>query len=158
MAQVRKLDYLCRKLMLKPGERLLDIGCGWGGLIMYAASHYDVEAFGITASLSRAQLAWEHIAPLASTIVALSGSATIVISINWGPTTRLPVSECSSMLESRCLDTTSAGVSTTAIRRCIPQQWDRRFSDLPKTGRILYRQILSFQTESWFLCTSRPTG
>ena len=60
-AQVRKLDYLCRKLMLKPGERFLDIGCGWGGLVMYAASHYDVEAFGITASRNQAELAWERI-------------------------------------------------------------------------------------------------
>jgi cyclopropane-fatty-acyl-phospholipid synthase len=60
-AQVRKLDHLCRKLMLKPGERFLDIGCGWGGLVMYAASHYDVEAFGITASQNQAQLAWERI-------------------------------------------------------------------------------------------------
>jgi cyclopropane-fatty-acyl-phospholipid synthase len=60
-AQVRKLDYLCRKLMLKPGERFLDIGCGWGGLVMYAASHYDVEAFGITASQNQAELAWERI-------------------------------------------------------------------------------------------------
>src|SRR6266545_1387223 len=39
-AQERKLDYICRKLRLKPGERLLDIGCGWGGLIMHAARNY----------------------------------------------------------------------------------------------------------------------
>lgn len=60
-AQVRKLDCLCRKLMLKPGERFLDIGCGWGGLVMYAASHYNVEAFGITASQNQAEFAWERI-------------------------------------------------------------------------------------------------
>lgn len=60
-AQVRKLDRLCGKLMLKPGERFLDIGCGWGGLIIYAASHFDVKALGITASPSQAQFAWEHI-------------------------------------------------------------------------------------------------
>ena len=36
-AQERKLDYICRKLRLSPGDRLLDIGCGWGGLVMYAA-------------------------------------------------------------------------------------------------------------------------
>ena len=41
-AQERKLDYICRKLRLRRGERLLDIGCGWGGLIMHAAAHYGV--------------------------------------------------------------------------------------------------------------------
>ncbi len=38
--------YICRKLRLQPGERLLDIGCGWGGLVMYAAKNYGVERTG----------------------------------------------------------------------------------------------------------------
>ncbi|HLH61270.1 MAG TPA: cyclopropane-fatty-acyl-phospholipid synthase family protein [Ktedonobacteraceae bacterium] len=49
-AQQRKLEYICRKLRLRPGERLLDIGCGWGGLVIYAAQHYGVDAYGITLS------------------------------------------------------------------------------------------------------------
>lgn len=53
-AQEAKLEHICRKLRLKPGERLLDIGCGWGGLVMYAAEHYGVQALGIT--LSKEQL------------------------------------------------------------------------------------------------------
>jgi len=53
-AQQQKLDYICRKLRLKPGERLLDIGCGWGGLIIHAARAYGVHASGIT--LSQRQL------------------------------------------------------------------------------------------------------
>src|SRR5947209_1523478 len=60
-AQERKLDYLCRKLRLRPGERLLDIGCGWGGLLIYAAQHYGVEAVGITLSPHQAELARERI-------------------------------------------------------------------------------------------------
>jgi cyclopropane-fatty-acyl-phospholipid synthase len=54
-AQVAKLDLVCRKLRLKPGERFLDIGCGWGALVCHAARHYGVTAHGIT--LSDAQLA-----------------------------------------------------------------------------------------------------
>jgi cyclopropane-fatty-acyl-phospholipid synthase len=60
-AQEAKLDLICRKLRLKPGERLLDIGCGWGGLIMYAAQHYGVDATGITLSENQAALAKERI-------------------------------------------------------------------------------------------------
>jgi len=55
-AQLRKLDLICRKLDLRPGERLLDIGCGWGGLLIHAATHYGVNADGIT--LSEKQLDW----------------------------------------------------------------------------------------------------
>jgi cyclopropane-fatty-acyl-phospholipid synthase len=60
-AQVRKLDYLCRKLRLRPGERLLDIGCGWGGLVIHAARNYGVDALGITLSKEQATLANERI-------------------------------------------------------------------------------------------------
>jgi cyclopropane-fatty-acyl-phospholipid synthase len=49
-AQEAKLDHICRKLMLKPGERVLDIGAGWGGLLMWAAENYGVNATGITLS------------------------------------------------------------------------------------------------------------
>ena len=61
-AQAQKLDYICRKLRLRPGERLLDIGCGWGGLIVYAARNYGVDATGITLSKEQAALAQERIA------------------------------------------------------------------------------------------------
>lgn len=49
-AQVAKLDHICRKLNLQPGEDFLDIGCGWGGLIMHAVEHYGVKASGVTLS------------------------------------------------------------------------------------------------------------
>jgi cyclopropane-fatty-acyl-phospholipid synthase len=60
-AQERKLDYICRKLRLRPGERLLDIGCGWGGLVIYAAQHYGVESYGITLSQPQAEIAQKRI-------------------------------------------------------------------------------------------------
>ncbi|MDP9045823.1 MAG: class I SAM-dependent methyltransferase [Pseudomonadota bacterium] len=49
-AQQAKLDHICRKLLLKPGERFLDIGAGWGGLLMWAVEHYGVQGHGITLS------------------------------------------------------------------------------------------------------------
>jgi cyclopropane-fatty-acyl-phospholipid synthase len=61
-AQRDKLEMICRKLRLKPGERLLDIGCGWGALIMHAAERYGVEAVGVTLSEEQARLARERIA------------------------------------------------------------------------------------------------
>jgi len=56
-AQLHKLDMICQKLQLQPGEKLLDIGCGWGGLAWYAATHFDVQVLGITVSAQQQQYA-----------------------------------------------------------------------------------------------------
>jgi cyclopropane-fatty-acyl-phospholipid synthase len=55
-AQAEKFDLVCRKLDLKPGQRLLDVGCGWGSMVRHAAREYGVHALGVT--LSREQAAW----------------------------------------------------------------------------------------------------
>jgi cyclopropane-fatty-acyl-phospholipid synthase len=60
-AQLQKLDHICTKLRLAPGERFLDIGCGWGALVMRAAGKYGVIATGITLSENQHRLANEHI-------------------------------------------------------------------------------------------------
>lgn len=60
-AQERKLDYLCCKLRLQRDEQLLDLGCGWGGLLIHAAKHYGARAHGITLSEPQAELARERI-------------------------------------------------------------------------------------------------
>ena len=52
-AQQAKLDHVCRKLQLSPGQRFLDVGAGWGGLLLWAAEHYGVQATGITLSLNQ---------------------------------------------------------------------------------------------------------
>ena len=54
-AQRDKLDLICRKLELRPGQRLLDVGCGWGSLIIHAARHYGVHAVGVTLSREQAE-------------------------------------------------------------------------------------------------------
>ena len=59
-AQRDKLDMICQKLELQPGERLLDIGCGWGGLAEYAARHFGVNVVGITVSKEQQKLARER--------------------------------------------------------------------------------------------------
>ncbi len=61
-AQRTKLDLVCRKLRLRPGDRLLDVGCGWGALIMHAAREYGATALGITLSDAQASYARARIA------------------------------------------------------------------------------------------------
>lgn len=60
-AQFDKLDMVCKKLRLEPGERLLDIGCGWGALVCHAVEHYGVEAHGVTLSQAQVDFAQQRI-------------------------------------------------------------------------------------------------
>ena len=73
-AQVRKLDVVCRKLRLRPGETMLDIGCGWGALVIHAAREYGVRAHGVTLSREQYELARARIAEL-----GLSHLATVAL-------------------------------------------------------------------------------
>jgi cyclopropane-fatty-acyl-phospholipid synthase len=61
-AQAAKHDLVCRKLGLEGGERLLDVGCGWGSMVMHAAARYDADATGVTISRAQADLAAKRIA------------------------------------------------------------------------------------------------
>ncbi|WP_198369064.1 SAM-dependent methyltransferase [Roseomonas rosulenta] len=60
-AQRAKLEMICRKLRLKPGEHMLDIGCGWGGLVCHAAQHHGVRAHGVTLSQAQHDFAVEKV-------------------------------------------------------------------------------------------------
>ena len=73
-AQHDKLEMICRKLRLEPGDRMLDIGCGWGGLICYAAQHFGVKAHGITLSQQQYEYTKEKIDQL-----GLTGQVTVEI-------------------------------------------------------------------------------
>lgn len=55
LAQEQKREHVCRKLLLRPGETLLDIGCGWGGLLIYAAEHHGITGVGVTLSKEQAE-------------------------------------------------------------------------------------------------------
>lgn len=61
-AQTRKLDVVCRKLGLRPGMTMLDIGCGWGALVLHAARHYGIQAVGVTLSEDQVAVARRRVA------------------------------------------------------------------------------------------------
>jgi cyclopropane-fatty-acyl-phospholipid synthase len=61
-AQANKYELICRKLDLRPGMRLLDVGCGWGGMVMHAAQNHGIQAVGITISRQQAELADKRVA------------------------------------------------------------------------------------------------
>ena len=71
-AQQDKLEHICRKLRLRPGETLLDVGCGWGGLLCHAARHYEVRAHGLTLSKEQFAYATEKVRRL-----GLEGQVTV---------------------------------------------------------------------------------
>jgi cyclopropane-fatty-acyl-phospholipid synthase len=74
-AQRNKFDNICRKLRLKPGDRMLDIGCGWGGLLFHAAQNYGVHAHGVT--LSEEQVAWTR-----DKVAKLGTSGRVTVELN----------------------------------------------------------------------------
>lgn len=61
-AQMNKYELICQQLDLRPGMRLLDIGCGWGGMVLHAATHHGVEAVGVTISQNQVDLALKRVA------------------------------------------------------------------------------------------------
>ncbi|MCL2394101.1 MAG: class I SAM-dependent methyltransferase [Acidimicrobiaceae bacterium] len=61
-AQIEKVDLVCRKLDLQPGQRLLDVGCGWGTMVAHAAEHYGVKVLGVTLSRQQAEWGQKHLA------------------------------------------------------------------------------------------------
>jgi cyclopropane-fatty-acyl-phospholipid synthase len=71
-AQQAKLEHICRKLRLSPGDRLLDVGCGWGGLVIHAAQNHGVSAVGVTLSKEQHAFANERIEAL-----GLGGRVTV---------------------------------------------------------------------------------
>jgi cyclopropane-fatty-acyl-phospholipid synthase len=69
-AQEEKVDLVCRKLDLQPGQRLLDVGCGWGTMVHHAAKHYGVRVIGVTLSRQQAEHGQKRIAELGLSDVA----------------------------------------------------------------------------------------
>src|SRR6266480_4743554 len=66
-AQAAKHELVCRKLGLEPGMRLLDVGCGWGGMVLHAAEHHGVRAVGVTLSRPQAEAAQKRVSDLGLT-------------------------------------------------------------------------------------------
>ncbi len=116
-AQERKLDYVCRKLRLRPGERLLDLGCGWGGLVIHAAEHFGVDAFGITLSREQADLAQRRIQELGLSDrcrVEHRDYRALGVGNGTGGLVRMPARLTTRSRASGCLSTSARPTSGTA--------------------------------------------
>lgn len=77
-AQSAKLDHILKKIMIEPGERLLDIGCGWGALVIRAAQKFGAQAVGVTLSKNQYALACERVAQAGLTESQSDGIHTLV--------------------------------------------------------------------------------
>ena len=95
-AQRNKLEHICRKLRLQPGERLLDIGCGWGALVCWAARHHGARAHGITLSQQQFEYAQQRIRTEGLQDLVMWSCATTATWQALASSTRCRVSACSS--------------------------------------------------------------
>lgn len=124
-AQERKLDTVCRKLRLKPGERFVDFGCGWGGLVIHAAKHYGVEAVGVTLAGEQAKWAERAVAD-----AGLSDRVKIVLSDYRDFRPVVPFDKASSV-----------GMGEHIGNRNLPLFFGRAFGALRPGGAYLHHSI-----------------
>jgi cyclopropane-fatty-acyl-phospholipid synthase len=136
-AQEAKLDLVCKKLRLTHGERLLDIGCGWGALIIHAARHYGVDAVGVTLSTRQAEYATRRIQA-----AGLSGSCRVELR---------DYREVAAMSGAPFHKIASVGmVEHVGVER-LPEYFASAFSALAPGGLFLNHGIVSMQE-------ARPLG
>ncbi|HEV8720416.1 MAG TPA: cyclopropane-fatty-acyl-phospholipid synthase family protein [Candidatus Binatia bacterium] len=125
-AQKSKLDYICRKLRLKPGQRLLDMGCGWGALVMHAAANYGVEALGLTLSPHQAEVARERIR-----------------AAGWASKCRVEVENFLEFRSSETFDRiASVGAAEHVPEKCFNDYFARAFELLRPGGQFLHHAIV----------------
>jgi cyclopropane-fatty-acyl-phospholipid synthase len=86
-AQLHKMDIICRKLQLKPGDRVLEIGCGWGGFALHAATHYGAQVTATTISQAQLSYAQSNLSAYASSSVANHASTPARAHHNTAPQT-----------------------------------------------------------------------
>ncbi len=112
-AQERKLEMVCRKLALQPGERVLDVGCGWGSFPVHAATHHGARVVGITLSDPQARRARERAA--AAGVSTASRSAS--------PTTASCAASASTRSRASAWSSTSASATSTSTPASSPACW-----------------------------------
>ena len=125
-AQEAKLEHICRKLRLKAGERMLDLGCGWGALVMYAAQRYGVNAVGVTLSQKQHEWAIERIAR-----AGLDKQVTVKLSdyrdLSTGEFDKIAsIGMFEHVGSAQTAGIFRAGISVAETRRIVPQSWYQR--------------------------------
>ncbi|MEV4564017.1 cyclopropane-fatty-acyl-phospholipid synthase family protein [Nonomuraea sp. NPDC049419] len=128
-AQFAKFDLVARKLGLQPGMRLLDVGCGWGGMVMHAAKHYGVKGLGVT--LSRQQAEW------AQKAIADAGLQDLA---------EVRFMDYRDVTESGFDAVSSIGLTEHIGKANVPGYFEFLYSKLKTGGRLLNH------------CITRPTG
>jgi cyclopropane-fatty-acyl-phospholipid synthase len=136
-AQCHKLDHICRKLRLKPGQKMLDIGCGWGALVMHAAEHYGVQAYGITLSNNQAALGIERMKKR-----GLEGKV------------RIEVRDYRDVEDNQFDAVSSIGMAEHVGTALLPTYFQKMY-DVLKTGGVCLNHAISLQPQH--IPPARPT-